>query len=105
MLQEIQNCFRSEKVLYSKHARDEMEKEEFGEIREIEVFEAVSSGKIIELYPDDEPYPSCLVYGMTSQNRPVHAVCAYSVESDIVIIVTVYQPDPLRWIESERRKT
>jgi hypothetical protein len=39
-----------------------MEKEECGEIKEREVFEAVLNGKIIESYPEDEPYPSCLIY-------------------------------------------
>ena len=55
-----------------------MEAEEFGEIRDEEVSEAVSEGKIIETYPMDEPYPSCLIYGRTSDNRPLHVVCAYS---------------------------
>jgi hypothetical protein len=32
MLKEIQESFRSEKLLYTKHARDKMEAEEFGEI-------------------------------------------------------------------------
>ena len=103
-LVEIQACFGKDKVLYSKHARDEMENEEFGEIKEIEVYEAVSGGKIIEQYPDDEPYPSCHIYGQTGQGRPIHVVCAYSGESDIVVIITVYQPDPARWIDFERRK-
>jgi hypothetical protein len=58
MLNGIQNCFELEKVLYTNHAKDEMEKEEFGEIKEREVFEAVLNGKIIESYPEDEPYPS-----------------------------------------------
>lgn len=104
MLQEIQNCFRLEKVLYTKHAKDEMEEEEFGEIRDNEVFEAVLSGKIIEHYPEDEPYPSCLIYGRTSENRPIHIVCAYSKKLDIIIIITVYHPNPIRWIDFERRK-
>lgn len=105
MLKEIQDCFSLEKVFYTKHARDEMEKEEFGEIKDKEVFEAVLSGKTIEAYPEDEPYPSCLIYGRTSGDRPLHVVCAYSKDSDIVIIITAYQPDPDRWIEFERRKT
>ena len=48
MLKEIQDCFRSERILFTRHARDEMEDEEFGEIREREVFEAVERGKVIE---------------------------------------------------------
>jgi len=48
MLREIQDYFRLERILFTSHARDEMENEESGEIREREVFEAVQSGKVIE---------------------------------------------------------
>lgn len=102
MLKEIQNCFKSEKVLYTNHAKDEMEKEGFGEIKEREVFEAVLNGKIIEAYAEDEPYPSCLIYGRTSENRPLHIVCAYTMDSNVAIIITDYQPNPDIWIDFER---
>jgi len=104
MLREIQDCFRSERILFTRHARDEMEHEDFGEIREREVSEAVESGKVIETYPEDEPYPSCLIYGRTLRNRPLHILCAYTKEEETAIIITVYQPDPDRWIDFERRK-
>lgn len=104
MLEQIQKCFQLEKVLYTKHAKDEMEIEEFGEILEYEVCEVVLTGKVIENYPGDEPYPSCLIYGKTNVDRPVHVVCAYSEDDEITIIITVYQPDPDRWIDFERRK-
>ena len=104
MLQQIQDCFKLEKVLYTKHAKDEMEKEEFGEISDKEVFEAVLNGKIIEIYPEDEPYPSCLIYGKTSENRPLHIVCAYSEEPGLAVVITVYQPNPEKWIDFERRR-
>jgi hypothetical protein len=58
----------------------------------------------IENYPDDEPYPSYLIYGKTKKKRPLHIVCAYSKEEDLVIVITVYQPDPQKWIDNERRK-
>jgi hypothetical protein len=82
-----------------------MEREEFGEIKEKEVYEAALRGKIIESYPEYEPYPSCLIYGKTPENRPLHVVCAYSKDEDIVIIITVYQPDPEKWINFERKRT
>jgi len=104
MLEKIQDCFRAERLYYSKHARDEMETDEFGEIKDTEVFAAVSSGEIIESYPEDEPYPSCLIYGRTSDNRPLHVVCAYSHEDSLGIIITAYQPHPDRWIDFSRRK-
>jgi hypothetical protein len=104
MLKEIQDCFRSERILFTRHARDEMEDEEFGEIREKEVFEAVESGKVIETYPEDEPYPTCLIYGRTFGGRPLHVLCAYTKDEETAIIITVYQPNPDRWIDFERRK-
>jgi len=104
MLEKIQDCFRAERLYYSKHARDEMETDEFGEIKDTEVFDAVSSGEIIESYPEDEPYPSCLIYGRTSDNRPLHVVCAYFDEDSLAIIITAYQPHPDRWIDFSRRK-
>jgi hypothetical protein len=61
------------------------------------------TGKIIENYAEDEPYPSCLIYGRTKQNRPLHVVCAYSEDEELSIVITVYQPHPERWIEFSRR--
>jgi hypothetical protein len=103
-INKIQACFSAAQVLYTKHAKDEMESQEFGEIRVADVTDAVLNGKLIENYSEDEPYPSCLIFGQTRNNRPIHIVCAYSKESDIVIVITVYHPDPTRWIEFERRK-
>jgi hypothetical protein len=103
MLKDIQDCFTTQRLYYTRHARDEMEAEELGGIIEQEVFDAVSRGKIIETYPDDAPYPSCLIYGRTSENRPLHVLCAYSNDDNIAIIITAYQPDPNRWANFERR--
>jgi hypothetical protein len=103
MIEIIKECFRSDEILYTKHAKDEMEAEEFGEILEVEVYEAVLDGKTIETYPEDEPYPSCLIFGKTSNGRPLHIVCAYAEDANSVIIITAYQPSPNRWIDFERR--
>lgn len=99
MLDKIRNCFHKDKVLYSKHAKSEMETEEFGVIMANEVHEAILTGKIINEYIDDEPYPSCLIFGRTKTNRPLHIVCAYSGEDNITIVITVYEPDPQKWID------
>jgi len=45
MIREIQDCFKSERILFTKHAKDEMEDEEFWEIREREVFEPWEGGR------------------------------------------------------------
>lgn len=104
-LGEIRRCFANHLALYTHHARREMRQEERGPIHEQEVFEAVQRGEIIERYDDDEPYPSVLVYGRTQQGRPIHIVCAYAPEDDLAIVITVYEPDPARWIDYQRRRT
>lgn len=90
-------------MLYSQHARQEMHNEPLGHILEEEVFEAVMAGEMIEDYPDDQPYHSCLVLGRTGRQRAIHVVCAHGIEEDLAIIITVYEPDPAKWIEYRRR--
>lgn len=89
--------------MYTRHARDEMRTEERGPIREQEVFEAVTSGEIIERYDHDTPFPSVLLFGRTSEERPIHSVCAYDSLEDQVLVITVYEPDPNRWEGFRRR--
>jgi hypothetical protein len=62
-----------------------------------------SSPRSCHTYPEDEPYPSCLIYGKTSEGRPLHIVCAYAEDANCVIIITAYEPSPNRWIDFERR--
>lgn len=81
-----------------------MREEEFGPITDQEVYEAIYNGEVIEAYPDDTPYPSVLIFGTTSANRPLHVVCAYDAEDNQAVIVTVYQPDPDQWEDYRRRK-
>ena len=104
MLNRLRVCFTVNRVLYTRHARDEMRLEEFGPIREQEGFETIQMGEVIENYPDDKPYPSVLVYGRTATGRPLHVVCAYAEADDLAIVITVYEPDPVRWVNFERRR-
>ena len=103
MIAEIRECFGAGKIYYSGHARYEMEVEEFGEILDQEVHEAVLSGREIEIYPNDVPYPSCLIYGHTRKGRPIHVVCAYSELEGLAVIITAYEPDPEKWLDFRRR--
>jgi Domain of unknown function (DUF4258) len=103
MLSTLQRCFHRDRVLYSQHARREMREEPLGRIAEHEVYETLLDGEVIEDYPDDTPYASCLIFGRSGAGRPIHVVCAYSPEDDRAIIITVYEPDPGRWIDLRRR--
>jgi len=60
-----------------------------------DTIESILHGEIIEEYPDDFPFPSCLVLGYTEDGMPLHIVC--SIGQDNLWIVTVYRPDPNKW--------
>ena len=64
-------------------------------IRAQNIEEAIANGAIIEDYPDDPRGPSCLILGHSGE-RPIHAVCG-RVDSDEILIITAYQPDPDEW--------
>ena len=69
-----------------------------------EIYFSVFQGKIIEDYPTDKPYPSCLIYGKTFAGDPVRSVWAYNKQNKWTVLITVYRPDPNLWIDFKIRK-
>jgi hypothetical protein len=61
-----------------------------------DVRHTLATGEMIEGYPTDTPYPSCLVLGWR-HSRPLHIVVAYNAMDDETIIITAYEPDPVQW--------
>ena len=85
---------------FSKHAVDQ------SIIRRIsvqDVCDVINSGTIIEDYPDDKYGPSCLIYGITADRRPIHIQCSYP-SRPIVKIITLYEPNPTRWVDFIKRR-
>lgn len=64
----------------------------------------LSTGEIIEDYPNDTPYPSRLILGW-HDGHPIHVVAAENGADQETIIITVYEPDPRRWSADFRRRT
>ena len=58
---------------------------------------------VVEEYPDDNPYPSCLVLGWIGK-RPLHIVIAENYESQETIVITVYEPDSAKWMPGFMRR-
>lgn len=100
--EEIRRCL--DDCRFTDHARREMEAEPFGVIRVDEVLEVLESGEIIEEYPEDQPYASCLILGRTALERPLHIVCAPVPDEGRVIIITTYHPDPILWDQELRQR-
>jgi hypothetical protein len=71
-----------------------------------DIDQALSSIRVIEEYPDDQPYPSCLILGFTFSNEPIHIVYSVNEEAKLVYVITVYAPDASKWADgfSKRRR-
>ena len=69
-----------------------------------QILHAAENGEIIEDYPTDKPYPSCLIYAQSEAAEPIHCVWAHDSDTKISILITVYRPDPKLWIDWKERK-
>lgn len=74
-------------------------------IRVQEVIEAITTGQVIEDYPDDKYGPSCLISGLTQANRNIHIQCSYP-SRPLIKVITLYEPDSTQWNDNftKRRK-
>ena len=68
-----------------------------------EIYSSIVQGEVIEDYPNDKPYPSCLILGRNFSGEPIHSVWAYNPENLWVVLITVYRPDSKRWIDWKKR--
>lgn len=100
LLDDIGEKIRNDQFEFSRHATDR------SIIRRIsvqEVREAVINGEVIEDYPGDKFGPSCLIMGRTATGRVLHIQCSYP-SRPIIKIITLYRPDPTRWIDARYRR-
>ena len=68
-----------------------------------DVRDVLTKGETIEDYPHDAPYPSRLVLGWLG-GRPLHVVAAQPASALEIIVITVYEPDPIRWDSEFKRR-
>lgn len=64
-------------------------------IAQADVIHAIMGGEIIEQYPDDYPYPSCLVFGLSIDGEILHAVCGCG--DGALWMITAYYPNDIEW--------
>ena len=72
-------------------------------VSDAEIRQAGTQARIIEDYPEDKYAPSSLLLGFTVTGRPLH-VQASHVDSDLLKIITIYEPDPAEWYDYARRR-
>jgi hypothetical protein len=96
----IKAKFQRDQFEFSQHAVDQTL------VRRIsvqELREAIVASEVIEDYPNDKYGPSCLLLGFTALARPLHAQVSHP-SRPIIKVVTVYEPDPERWIDYRHRR-
>ena len=93
-IENLQKYFLEDTVFVTAHAAERFRQRG---IRISDIRNAVNSGEIIEQYPEDYPYPSCLILGRTVLGEIIHAVL--SDEGNSSRIITAYFPDSDKWSE------
>ena len=72
-------------------------------IRDAEIQQAGAQARIIEDDPDDKSSPSSLLLGFSATGRPL-PIQASHVDSDLLKIMTIYEPAPAEWSDYTRRR-
>ena len=66
-----------------------------------DVMRLLLDGTLVEDYPDDRPFPSCLLRCELEQGH-LYGVCA--VGDGLVHVITVHWLDPDKWLDPDTRR-
>ena len=88
------------KLIYRNHAIKRMFDRGIGEA---DVRAVIDLGEVIQVYPNDVPYPSRLILGWCKE-RPIHVVAAYDSQERTDVVITVYEPDHSRWEDGFKKR-
>jgi len=102
LIEDIRKLIQGRKYRLTLHAEAERDADKIT-LHEIEEAILSSASKIIEDYPNDPRGHSCLILGFTEKLKPIHILCGLK-EREILIIITVYRPDPQEWVDGEKRR-
>jgi adenine deaminase len=98
-LSRIRQALSARRVLWTGHAKRRLRSRR---IQRHEVFEVIEKGTILERYPNEKPYPKCLMMGMVRNQQPLYVSLAF--DGHHIIIITVHWFDPARWIDPWTRR-
>ena len=95
----LRKYYDEDNMLISEHAVMRFKQRD---IKMKDIRYAINNGEIIEQYPDDYPYPSCLILGKTKSDEYIHIVM--SDEGTMSRIITAYYPDADKWSQDFRTR-
>ena len=91
----------AKRVLFLPHAVRQMSRPE-RMISTTDVRAVLTSGEVIEEYPDDPRGPSALLLGRAAGGRALHVVA--SPKEEYAAVITAYVPDPMIWSEDMKTR-
>ena len=97
LIDDLKSYYDNDMVFATEHASHRFRQRG---IRAADIRNVVFYGEIIEQYPDDYPFPSCLILGKGIDGRFIHTVM--SDEGSSSRIITAYYPDPDQWSDDFR---
>ena len=92
-INKIKEIAQLDKIVFKKHALARMLERS---ILSDDVKEVLLDFIPIEDYYDDKPFPSLLILGYT-KDRPLHAVVSFDIESEVIFVITIYEPSVELW--------
>ncbi len=95
----IAEQIRNSTMRFSVHAHQEMVADNF---RLADVCEGLTNGQLLEDYPAHKRGACALFGGVALDGRPVHIVCTTG--SEVLIVITVYEPKPPKWPTPTQRR-
>ena len=87
-IDKIRKLFNDSQIRWSAHGLMRMQERD---ISRDDIKKCIFEGEIIEDYPEDYPYPSCLVFGHDEKNKVLHVVVG--TDDTIVYVITAYYPN------------
>lgn len=94
----IQRLIKKRRYRITLHAQKRMDQRG---ITLEELKEVIYHGVIVEEYPGDKPFPSCLIVGEVRGGFPLYIVCAVE---KVIHIITVHWMDPSKWFDYQKRR-
>jgi len=91
-VEQLRTLCHDETIVFTQHLSLKCEQ------REIDyeaIKQTILTGEIIEQYPADYPYPSCLIYCLLESKKHLHTVVGLG--DNRIWIVTAYYPDKREW--------
>ena len=88
----IQELIKQWKIKWTVHGLERLQERD---IRIADIKNSIFTGEIIEEYLDDYPYPSCLIFGYSVNNKILHTVVGMG--DMCIYIITAYYPDTIKF--------